>query len=65
MSRVGKNPVVIPDGIDLNIVDQIVSAKGKVGELSVSLPREVEVTREENMIWIKTKSDSKRSRAMW
>ena len=48
MSRVGKNPVVIPEGTDVNIMDQIVSAKGKVGELSVSLPREVEITQEQN-----------------
>ena len=65
MSRVGKNPVVIPEGTDVNIMDQIVSAKGKVGELSVSLPREVEITQEQNLIWVKPKSDTKHSRAMW
>jgi large subunit ribosomal protein L6 len=65
MSRVGKNPVAVPDGIDIEIVDQLVRAKGKLGELSVTLPREVEVSREENLIWVKPREETKRGRAMW
>ncbi len=65
MSRVGKNPVTIPDGIDIEIVDQVVRAKGKLGERSVTLPREVEVSREDGIISIKPRDDGKRARAMW
>lgn len=65
MSRVGKNPVTVPDGIEIQIVDQLISAKGKLGERSVTLPREVEVSREENLIWVKPREESKRARAMW
>jgi large subunit ribosomal protein L6 len=65
MSRVGKNPVTVPEGIDIQIVDQLVRAKGKLGELSVTLPREVEVSREENLIWVKPREESKRARSMW
>ena len=65
MSRVGKNPVTVPEGIDIQIVDQLVRAKGKLGELSVTLPREVEISREENLIWVKPREETKRARSMW
>ena len=65
MSRVGKIPVVLPVGTDVIRLDQFVSSKGMVGVLSVSLPREVEITQEQNLIWVKPKSDTKHSRAMW
>ena len=65
MSRVGQKPVAVPDGIDIDIVDRLVSAKGKLGERSVTLPVEVTVTREENLIWVKPRDESKRARAMW
>lgn len=65
MSRVGKNPVPIPDGADITIDGQTVTAKGKLGESKVALPQEVEVTREDNVIWVKPRADNVRSRAMW
>ncbi len=65
MSRVGKNPVTVPDGIDIQIVDQLVRAKGKLGELTVTLPREVEISREDNLIWLKPREATKRAQAMW
>ena len=65
MSRIGKNPVTVPDGIDIQIVDQLVRAKGKLGELSVTLPREVAISREDNLIWVKPREETKRAQAMW
>ena len=65
MSRVGQKPVTIPEGTEIQIVDQLVRAKGKLGERSVTLPREVEVVQEDNLILIKPRSETKRARAMW
>ncbi|MCZ6452859.1 MAG: 50S ribosomal protein L6 [Alphaproteobacteria bacterium] len=65
MSRVGKNPVTVPDGTDIQIVDQLVRAKGKLGELTVTLPREVEISHEDNLIWLKPRETTKRAQAMW
>lgn len=65
MSRVGKNPVTVPDGIEIQIVDQLVRAKGKLGELSITLPREVAISQEDNLIWVKPREDSKRADSMW
>ena len=34
MSRIGKTPVEIPDGVSVDIAGQMVTVKGKLGELS-------------------------------
>ena len=33
MSRIGKNPVSIPQGVDVNVNENIITVKGKLGEL--------------------------------
>ena len=43
MSRIGKNPVSIPDGVSVEVVNDALIAKGKLGELSVDLLPEVSV----------------------
>jgi len=65
MSRVGKNPVAIPSGVDVQIANQILTAKGKLGSLSIPVSSEVEASVEDGKVWVKPKSDSKRSRMMW
>ena len=35
MSRVGKNPVSIPSGVEVSFADGILTAKGKMGELKL------------------------------
>jgi len=42
MSRVGKYPVEIPAGVQVAVVDGILTAKGKLGELSLALTDHVE-----------------------
>ena len=37
MSRIGKNPVDIPEGVNVDLAGQVVTAKGKLGEFSVTL----------------------------
>ena len=49
MSRIGKNPVAVPDGVSVNIVGPLVTAKGKLGELSAQLTDDVEVTQEDKI----------------
>ena len=43
MSRVGSSPVVIPDGTDIQVSGQLISAKGKQGEMSVKISPEIEI----------------------
>ena len=65
MSRVGKHPVPIPDGVTVNIAGQEVSAKGKLGELKVVLVDEVEVALADDAITVLPRDDSRRAQIMW
>jgi len=65
MSRIGKNPVEVPDGVTVDIAGQLVTAKGKLGELSTTLVDEIEVSREDNLISVNPKDDSIVARKMW
>ena len=50
MSRVGKQPVILPEGVDVNIVNNTILVKGKKGELKNNYPGTVKVTKEDNKI---------------
>ncbi len=65
MSRVGQSPVVVPDGVSLEILNGIVTAKGKLGEQSFPISGEVNVAIEENIVTVSPKNMTKRSRSMW
>jgi large subunit ribosomal protein L6 len=65
MSRIGKNPVTVPAGVDVKIDGGRLRAKGKLGELSMPLDRDVSVTREGDKIVVKPQGDHKRARVMW
>jgi len=65
MSRVGKNPVTVPNGVEVNIAAGLLMAKGKLGELSVAIMPEVEVKITDSEIVVSPKEKSKRALAMW
>ena len=65
MSRVGKNPVEVPNGVEVAINGAIVSAKGKLGQLAYETTPEVSVAMEDGKIVVKPVDDSKAARAMW
>ena len=65
MSRVGQMPVDVPAGVDVTIDGRHVTAKGKLGELSLTLVDEVELARDDNKLIVTPRNQSKRARAMW
>ena len=65
MSRIGKHPVRIPDGVKVEIRDQVVKVVGERGELWQTLPREVRVSQEDGAIVVRPRDDSGRARGMW
>jgi large subunit ribosomal protein L6 len=65
MSRIGKHPVRIPDGVKVEIRGQSLKVTGKRGELSQTLPREVRVTQENGAIAVRPRDESGRARGMW
>ncbi|CDG23161.1 50S ribosomal protein L6 [Xenorhabdus poinarii G6] len=50
MSRVAKAPVVIPAGVEVKLNGQVISIKGKNGELSRKIHNAVEVTHADNQL---------------
>ena len=65
MSRVGKYPVEIPAGVEVAIVGGMVTAKGKLGQLQMSLTDLVEATVDGNKVSVKPSSNQTRARMMW
>ena len=63
MSRIGKNPVSIPQGVDVNINDNIVTVKGKLGELSQSISSGITIKIEDSLIVLDRDSESKDHKA--
>ncbi|CCQ74591.1 50S ribosomal protein L6 [Magnetospira sp. QH-2] len=65
MSRVGKNPVEVPGGVEVTIDGGTVSAKGKLGLLSMSFTDDVEITKDGNQVTVTPRSNVMRARKMW
>ncbi len=65
MSRIGKNPVTVPSGTSVEVAGQVVTAKGKLGQLSVALVDEIAVSQEEAGIVVRPRKDDRRGRQMW
>jgi large subunit ribosomal protein L6 len=65
MSRVGKNPVNVPGGVNVSIAAGLLKAKGKLGELAMPVSGEVEVKLEDNKVWVKQRGTTKQARIMW
>jgi large subunit ribosomal protein L6 len=64
MSRVAKEPVELPQGVEFNKSGTTVSVKGGNGSLSMELNSEVELAQEDNMITVKPRSGSRFSNAI-
>ncbi len=64
MSRVGKNPINIPSGVDVKIQGTLLSIKGPKGELKWSYPGEMKLTVKDNQIIVERPSDAKPHRAL-
>ena len=64
MSRIGKRPITVPDGVEVTIAPELVTVKGPKGELSERVNRDMEITREEGEVVVKRPSDRGDHRAM-
>lgn len=64
MSRVAKNPVAIPAGVEVKFNATEVSVKGSLGTLSTPLCDEVEIKLDNGQLTFAAKNDSKFARAM-
>lgn len=65
MSRVGKNPVKLADGVTAEVDGQTVKVKGKLGELSMQVHKNVAVKLENGEITVSPKDETRETRALW
>lgn len=74
MSRIGNKPIVVPEGVELQVNGQDVKAKGKLGELDLRVHDEVSVKIEdvandegenEKVVTLEPKSNSRFAKQIW
>ena len=59
MSRIGKNPIIIPDGVTVDIKDDLVTVKGKLGELKQSIDTGITIEKDNGSLVLSRLNDSK------
>ena len=62
MSRIGKNPVAIPEGVSLEIKDNLIIVKGKLGELTQEYSA-VSIKIEDSVVYLERPSENKEHKA--
>jgi large subunit ribosomal protein L6 len=65
MSRVGKHPVDIPAGVQVAIADNLLTAKGKLGELHLKLTDQVEAKVDGGKVKVSPRNNERQARMMW
>ncbi len=64
MSRIGKQPVVLPAKVQANIDGHTVQIKGPKGQLTATMPAEMTITQEEGVLHVTRPSDGRRHREL-
>ena len=64
MSNIGKLPINIPDGVDVNVSANSVNVKGKNGELFMEYNSLIKITNKDNVVSVSRKSDSRKDKAL-
>ena len=63
MSRVGLNPIIIPENLQYNFVDQLFSVSNQKAEMSLKLDFGFEVIEQDNTLVVKRPNDSKQNKS--
>ena len=64
MSRIGKLPIEIPQGVEVKIDGQTITAKGPVGTETVTVREEIEIKQEDNHVVLTRRDDERKTRAL-
>ncbi|MFI5715591.1 50S ribosomal protein L6 [Nocardia sp. NPDC051750] len=64
MSRIGKDPVVIPSGVEVSINGQDVAVKGPKGQLSLTVSEPITVAQEDGRLVVSRPDDERRNRSL-
>ena len=64
MSRIGKNPIAVPNGVTATIEGQDVTVKGPKGELSLTIPAPITASQEDGQIIVARPDDHRKNRSL-
>ncbi len=65
MSRIGKAPVIIPEGVTVTVADNnVVTVKGPKGELHQAVDKEITVNQEDGVLTVSRPSEQKKHKAL-
>ncbi len=64
MSRIGRMPVVLPDGVEVQIKGSHVRVKGPKGELQHTFPADMKISLEDGEVNVNRPSDAKHHRSL-
>jgi large subunit ribosomal protein L6 len=64
MSRIGKQPILVPSGVTVSIEDGLVRVNGPKGELSERIPRDITVAQEDDQLVVTRPTDRGEHRAL-
>jgi large subunit ribosomal protein L6 len=64
MSRIGRQPIEVPKGVDVTLNGQVVGVKGPKGELDFDVHRDITVTMDDGVITVTRPSDQPQHRAL-
>ncbi len=65
MSRIGKKPITIPEGVTVEVKDSTVTVKGPKGELSRTLRPEIKAVVEDGELVLSLKRETNETSALW
>lgn len=64
MSRIGKQPIEVPDKVEITIAGNSVKVKGPLGEMTRDFREEVEITKEGNVLFVKRKYENRMAQSL-
>ncbi len=64
MSRIGRKPIPVPDGVTVEIAPELVSVAGPKGELAERVPRDITVERRDDELVVTRPTDRAEHRAL-
>ncbi|MEK0317512.1 50S ribosomal protein L6 [Cohnella sp. 56] len=64
MSRIGRKPIQVPNGVNVNLDNNVITVKGPKGTLSRELHKDMKLVVEEGVINVERPTDNKEHRAL-
>jgi large subunit ribosomal protein L6 len=65
MSRIGKHAVIVPQGVEVKVEGQVVSAKGKLGQSNLTIMDDLKIEFADGKVQLSLRNDNRKARAMW